>query len=50
VDIDRAVTDIRSVGQELFNLILEVASGRKTQSELIGYFYACDLWTIVPTT
>jgi altronate dehydratase large subunit len=50
VDIDRAVTDIRSVGQELFNLMLEVASGRKTQSELIGYVYACDLWTIVPTT
>ena len=50
VDIDRAITDIRSVGQELFNLILEVASGRKTQSELIGYVYACDLWTVVPTT
>lgn len=50
VDIDRAITDIRGVGQELFNLILEVASGRKTQSELIGYVYACDLWTVVPTT
>ena len=50
VDIDRASIDIRGVGQELFNLMLEVASGRKTQSELIGYFYACDLWTIVPTT
>lgn len=48
VDIDRAVTDIRGVGQELFNLVLEVASGRKTQSELIGYVYACDLWTVVP--
>jgi len=50
VDIDRAITDIRGVGEELFNLILEVASGRKTQSELIGYFYTCDLWTTVPTT
>jgi len=50
VDIDRAITDIRGVGKELFNLILEVASGRKTQSELIGYFYTCDLWTTVPTT
>jgi altronate dehydratase large subunit len=50
VDIDRAVTDIRSVGEELFHLMLEVASGRKPQSELIGYVYACDLWTVVPTT
>ncbi len=50
VDIDRAITDIRSVGEELFNLMLEVASGRKTQSELIGYVYACDLWTKIPAT
>lgn len=50
IDIDRAVTDIRSVGQEVFNFILEVASGRMTQNELIGYVGACDLWTIVPTT
>ncbi len=50
VDIDQAVTDIRGVGEELFNLILEVASGRKTQNELIGYTGACDLWTILPTT
>lgn len=50
IDIDRAVTDIRSVGQEVFNFILEVASGRMTQNELIGYVGACDLWTILPTT
>ena len=50
VDIDRAVADIKGVGQELFNLILEVASGRKTQSELIGYFGTCDLWTKFPAT
>ncbi|MCK4222082.1 MAG: UxaA family hydrolase, partial [Dehalococcoidia bacterium] len=50
VDVERAITDIRGVGQELFSLILEVASGRKTQSELIGYVYTCDLWTVVPTT
>ena len=50
VDIDRAITDIRRVGKELFKLMLEVASGRKTQSELIGYVYACDLWTLFPST
>ena len=50
VDIDRAVTDIRGVGEELFNLIVEVASGRKTQNELIGYTGACDLWTTLPAT
>jgi altronate dehydratase large subunit len=31
-------------------LMLEVASGRKTQNELIGYVGACDLWTVVPMT
>jgi len=50
VDIDRAIADIRSVGQELFNLMLEVASGRKPQSELIGYTCAQDVWALVPTT
>lgn len=49
VDIDRAITNIRDVGQELFNLMLEVASGKKTQSELIGYTCAQDIWSIVPT-
>jgi altronate dehydratase large subunit len=48
VDIERAITDIRGVGEELFNLILEVASGRKTQCELIGYVSTCDIWTTVP--
>ena len=50
VDIERTIADVRSVGQELFDLILEVSSGRKTQNELIGYTGACDLWTVVPMT
>ena len=50
VDIEKTITDVRSVGKELFDLILEVASGRKTQNERIGYVGACDLWTIVPMT
>ena len=50
VDIEKTITDVRSIGEELLDLILEVASGRKTQSELIGYVGACDLWTIVPMT
>ncbi len=50
VDIEKTITNARSVGKELFDLMLEVASGRKTQSELIGYVGACDLWTIVPMT
>lgn len=48
VDIERTITDVRGVGKELFDLMLEVASGRKTQNELIGYVGACDMWTIVP--
>jgi len=43
------VTSVK-VGQELFNLILEVASGRKTQNKLIGYVGACDLQIIVAMT
>jgi altronate dehydratase large subunit len=50
VDIERTITDVRGVGRELFDLVLEVASGRKTQNELIGYVGACDLWTVVPMT
>ncbi len=50
VDIEKTITDVRNTGKELFDLILEVASGRKTQSELIGYVGACDLWTMVPMT
>ena len=50
VDIERTITDARSVGKELFDLILEVSSGRKTQNELLGYVGACDLWTVVPMT
>ena len=50
VDIERTIKDARSVGKELFDLMLEVASGGKTQNELIGYVGACDLWTIIPMT
>lgn len=50
VDIEKTITDVRSVGKELFGLMLEVASGRKTQNELIGYVGAGDLWTVVPMT
>ena len=50
VDIDRAATDIKDVGRELFDLILRVASGKNTQSELIGYTGMCDIWTILPAT
>jgi altronate dehydratase large subunit len=50
VDIERTIADAKSVGRELFDLMLEVASGRKTQNELIGYVGACDLWTVVPMT
>jgi len=50
VDIEKTITDARIVGKELFELMLEVASGRKTQNELIGYVGACDLWTVVPMT
>jgi len=48
VDIQKAVTDIRSVGQQLFDLILEVASGKKTKNELTGYVNTCSIWTGIP--
>ncbi len=50
VDIQKAVTDIRNVGKELFGLVLEVASGRYTQSELVGYTGTCDIWLTNPAT
>ncbi len=50
VDIDRAVTDIRDVGEELFHMMLEISSGRKTQNELIGYNRTCDMWNLLPST
>lgn len=50
VDIQKAVTDIRGVGKDLFSRVLEVASGRYTQSELIGYTGTCDIWLTNPAT
>ena len=48
VDIDTALSHLSEVGAELFDLIVEVASGRRTQNEIIGYTGTCDLWTIAP--
>ena len=48
VDIDTTLTYLNQVGEELLDLIMEVASGRRTQNEIIGYVGTCDLWTIAP--
>lgn len=48
VDIDSAVDNIRSVGQDLLNFIVEVASGTTTQSELFSYVCQTDIWTVNP--
>ena len=48
VDIDTALSHLDEVGAELLVLIVEVASGRRTQNEIIGYTGTCDLWTIAP--
>jgi altronate dehydratase large subunit len=48
VDIDTALTHLDEVGAELLDLIVEIASGRRTQNEIIGYTGTCDLWTIAP--
>ncbi len=50
VDIEWALTDIDAVGQDLFNFMLEVANGRKTQSEILGYTCAQDIWRVVPAS
>lgn len=50
VDIDRTVRNVKEIGQEIFELIVDVASGRKTQNEVMGWTGAWDLWTITPTT
>ena len=49
VDIDQAVTDIKVAGQEIFDIIIETASGKPTQSEITGYTGGCDLWTLLPS-
>ena len=48
VDIDTAIFNLGEEGEALFNLIVEVASGRRTQNEIIGYTGTCDLWTTAP--
>jgi len=48
VSIELAVTKIARVGEDVLKLIAAVASGRRTQSELIGYVYETDLWKLVP--
>ena len=47
VDIEWALTDIDAVGRDLFSLMLEVANGRKTQSDILGYTCAQDIWRVV---
>jgi altronate dehydratase large subunit len=50
VDIDAAFSDIKAVGQALYNRILEVTSGRMTRSETTHYGRFNDIFLLVPTT
>jgi altronate dehydratase large subunit len=50
VDIDAAFSDIKAVGQTLYERILEVASGRMTKSETTGYGQFNDIFLLVPTS
>jgi altronate dehydratase len=50
VDIDAAFSDIKTVGQALYERILEVASGRMTKSETTGYGQFNDIFLLVPTS
>ena len=50
VDIDLAITNIDAVAEDLFTFMLEVASGRKVQSEILNYTCAQDIWRVVPAT
>jgi len=38
------------VGEDLFNFMIEIANGRKTQSEILGYTCAQDIWRVVPAS
>jgi altronate dehydratase large subunit len=49
VDIDTAVSDIKTVGQALYGRILEVASGRMTKGETTNYGRFTDIFQLVPT-
>ena len=50
VDIEKAIANIDAVAEDLFSFMLEVASGRKVQSEILGYTCAQDIWRVVPAT
>jgi altronate dehydratase large subunit len=50
VDIDAAVSDIKTVGQALYERILEVVSGRMTKSETTNYGRFNDIFQLVPTS
>ena len=50
VDIDAAFSDIKAVGQALYERILAVASGRMTRSETTQYGRFNDIFLLVPTT
>ncbi len=50
VDVDDAILNIDAVAEDLFKFMIEVANGRKVQSEILGYTCAQDIWRRVPAT
>ncbi len=50
VDVDEAILNIDAVADDLFKFMIEVANGRKVQSEILGYTCAQDIWRRVPAT
>lgn len=48
VDIGKGSSDIREAGEAIHREVQEVASGRMTKAEIMGYVTATDIWTIGP--
>ena len=49
VDIHKGSSGIGEAAGTIYREVLEVASGKKTKAEIMGYVSATDIWTIGPT-
>jgi altronate dehydratase large subunit len=48
VDIHKSSSGIGEAAEAIYREVLEVASGKKTKAEIMGYVSATDIWTIGP--
>jgi len=48
VDVNRGTEALREASGHIYDEVLEVASGKMTKAEVMGYISATDIWTIGP--